>query len=71
MNITLKVLEGEGEIKIIGDSLNLKKQDELQSKFMLIIDKENMDASVDFVIGIYNGDELIEKKETTFMGPNI
>lgn len=71
MNITLKILEGNGEIKVIGDSLHLKKQDELHSKFLLIIDKKDLDAKVNFVIGVYNGDELIEEKQTTFMGPNI
>ncbi|MCB9194704.1 MAG: cytochrome c oxidase accessory protein CcoG [Flavobacteriales bacterium] len=71
MDITLKILEGEGEIKVIGDSLHLKKQDELHSKFLLIIDKENIDAKVNFVIGVYSGEELIEKKPTIFMGPNI
>lgn len=71
MNITLKILEGNGEIKVIGDSLHLKKQDELHSKFLLIIDKKDLDAKVNFVIGVYNGEELIEEKQTTFMGPNI
>lgn len=71
ISLTLKIIEGKGEIKIIGDSLNLKKQDELSSKFLLIIEKEDIEASIDFVIGIYNGDELIEEKATTFMGPNI
>lgn len=73
MALTLKILEGKGEIKLVGesDTLHLKEQDELSSKFFLIIDKEDMDASIDFVIGVYDGDELIEKKATTFMGPNI
>lgn len=73
MTLTLKIIEGKGEIKLVGesDTLHLKEQDELASKFFLIIDKEDMDSSIDFVIGIYNGDELIEKKPTTFMGPNI
>lgn len=73
MTLTLKVIEGDGEIKMVGQSelMKLKKQDELQTKFFLIIDKEDIESSIDFVIGIYNGDELIEKKKTTFMGPNI
>jgi cytochrome c oxidase accessory protein FixG len=71
MDINLKILEGTGEIEIIGKDLHLKKQAEMQSKFMIIINEDEIESSIDCVIGIYNGDELIEKVSTSFLGPNI
>ncbi len=71
MDITLEILEGVGEIKIIGKDLKLDKQGELHSKFMIVIDKGYIDSKIDYKIGVFNGKELIEEVNTSFIGPNI
>ena len=71
MDLSIKILEGPGEIELIGKQLHLMKQGELQTKFMIIINNEDLASNIDCIIGIYVDDKLIEKVSTSFLGPNI
>ncbi|MFN3918200.1 MAG: cytochrome c oxidase accessory protein CcoG [Flavobacteriales bacterium] len=67
--IELKILKGEGEIRLIGKELEVAEQSELQSKMMIVIPKEKMGNEIKLTIGIYSDGELIQKVKTTFIGP--
>lgn len=68
----LRILEGAGELELIGDSLHLKSNTDLQSKFMIKINKANVTGRHnELVIGVYSDGELIDKIETSFIGPAL
>lgn len=70
MPIEIKLLEGKGEIKMIGDDLVLSAQGEVQSKFMILINENHIPSrNIDLKIGIYSNDKLIEKISTSFITP--
>ncbi len=70
MPIEIKLIEGEGEIKMIGDDLVLNAQGEVQSKFMILINESDIPSrNIDLKIGIYSNDRLIEKVSTSFITP--
>jgi cytochrome c oxidase accessory protein FixG len=71
MDLTMKILEGPGKIELIGKELHLGDQTELHTKFMIVINKEEIESNIDCVIGLYDGDELIDEINTSFLGPNI
>ncbi|NND76640.1 MAG: cytochrome c oxidase accessory protein CcoG [Flavobacteriales bacterium] len=68
--VEIRLLKGNGDIQLVGDDIVLKSQDEAKGKFLIIIDKENIDKrKLDLVVGVYSDDKLIEKVKTTFIGP--
>ncbi len=70
--VEIKVLDGVGEVKIIGDSMILGSQKEAKSKFMILIDEDHLTSrKLDVVVGIYSNGELIEKAPTTFIAPML
>ncbi len=69
--ITVNLLSHQGEIKIIGDQIIVKKQSLGESVFFIILDEKDLiKGKMDILIGIYSGDQLIEEAKTTFVGPN-
>jgi cytochrome c oxidase accessory protein FixG len=72
IDVVIKVLEGNAEVKMVGDNLVLKAQSESQGKFMLLIKEEDFtNRRMNLVLGIYSNNELIEKVETTFITPTL
>jgi cytochrome c oxidase accessory protein FixG len=70
MPIDIRVLKGDGEIKMIGDEIILKPQAEAQTKFMILINESDIHSrNLELEIGIYSNDELIEKVSTSFIIP--
>ena len=70
--VNLKLMEGEGSIDIIGDQIYLSAQGQFQTKFMVKLAPDFVKGrKTDLLIGIYKGDDLIEKVKTTFIGPAI
>jgi hypothetical protein len=48
----------------------VKKQEKIQGVFLIKLDKNELSgSSTDIVLGVYNGDDLIETIHTTFVGP--
>ena len=68
--VEIKLLEGNGEIQMIGDDIHLHAQSEAKSKFMILLnEKEINKRKIELTLGIYSGNKLIEKTKTTFIGP--
>jgi cytochrome c oxidase accessory protein FixG len=68
--ITLRLENIEGELSLVGKDLVIKPQGIVDAKFLLIIstsDIVKMNTSIK--IGVYNGDNLIKKISTSFLGP--
>ncbi len=69
--ISVKLIEGNGSIQMIGGELSAKKGELTKAMFIILIKKVNLHDSKNSVkIGIYNGDQLIEEIPSTFVGPN-
>lgn len=69
-NLSIRLVSPEGIVELAGSSLLVKKQEKIQGAFLIKLSKEEMaGSSTPVVLGIYNGDELIETIHTTFVGP--
>jgi cytochrome c oxidase accessory protein FixG len=68
--VDVKLVSMPGEIKIIGDKINVDKQSVGESVFFIILDQSQIKSEeMKVQIGIYSGDKMIEKTEATFFGP--
>ena len=70
MPLTLKLLNKEGTIKVIGNELVLPAQGIAEGVFFTEIPKEQltgMNSKIE--IGVYHGDELITTQDTKFLAP--
>ena len=68
--LEFKLLEGKGEIKIIGDQTTLEEYAEAKGKFMIFIKREDLfQRKEKLKIGVYKGDKLIETVSTSFITP--
>lgn len=72
MPVEIKLIEGDGEIRMVGDDMVLNAQSEVEGKFMIVVNKNVLTArDQKYVIGIYSENELIDKVKTTFISPGI
>ena len=70
--VNLRILEGRGEIKMIGDDILLDEQAEVNGKFMILIPRDSLNYRKETLkIGVFESKELIEEVETTFIAPVI
>ncbi|MCU4164559.1 cytochrome c oxidase accessory protein CcoG [Carboxylicivirga caseinilyticus] len=70
-DLSIKLLSPEGEVQLAGHMMKIKEQEKLQGAFLLKLSREQLNgASTKIMIGIYDGDELIDTIESTFVGPN-
>ena len=68
--INLKLKNVEGEIKLLGDELNLKPQEKRDSKFLLILPKSSISKmNTQITISVYSNDKLLKEVKTSFLGP--
>ena len=68
--INLKLNNIEGELKLLGDEINLKPQEKRDSKFMLILPKSSITKmNTPITILIYSNDKLLKEVTTSFLGP--
>ena len=68
--IRIEVLEGNAEVQMIGDKLNVEARGEHTGKFMILMKKDQMKRGKnELKLGIYNNDKLEETISTTFIGP--
>lgn len=59
-----------GELKIIGTDLKLGPQQIVEAKFMILLPKESISKmNTPIEIGVYDGNKLIKKIKTSFLGP--
>ncbi|WP_266205582.1 cytochrome c oxidase accessory protein CcoG [Pontibacter kalidii] len=70
MPLTLKLLNKEGTIKVIGSELVLPAQGIAEGVFFTEIAKEQLSGlNSEIEIGVYSGEELITTTDTKFLGP--
>ena len=69
--LALKLLEPEGEIKIIGSPLVIMQGEVIKRNLLIILEKSILRSSNTHIeIGIYHEEELVDKISSTFVGPN-
>lgn len=68
--IHFKLVDLDGEIKLVGKEPTLGKSDQASGSFFIILEKDNLHGRKNPVyIEVYADDELIDKVKTNFMGP--
>lgn len=61
-----------GELKLVGKDIVLESQQVIETKFLVLIDKSNLKTmNTPIEVGVYDGDNLIKKVKTSFLGPKI
>jgi len=70
-NLSIQLISPEGEVQLAGSNMEINKQEKIQGAFLLKLSKDQLEGSSTKVhIGIFDGDQLIENIESTFVGPN-
>ena len=70
MPLTLKLLDKDGTIKVIGNDLILPAQGIAEGVFFAEMTKDQLTGiNSEIEIGVYHGDELITTTDTKFLGP--
>jgi len=68
--IELKLKNVKGELKLLGDELNLKPQEKHDSKFLLILPKSSITKmNTPITISVYSNNKLLKEVQTSFLGP--
>lgn len=68
--VTLQLLSGSGEIKVIGDKLLAKARAVSEGVFFIYLDRSQVPGDKTPVeLGIYSGDQQIRKVHSVFTGP--
>lgn len=72
MPLRLEVLDREGEVELIGRAMDLKGGELAKGEAFIILPKSSLDGTKTTVtIGVYSGDQLLEKVKTSFVGPIV
>ena len=59
-----------GELKLVGKDIVLKSQQIVETKFLVLLDKTSLNRmNTPIEIGVYDGNKLIKKVKTSFLGP--
>lgn len=70
MPLELRILSHKGEIRMAGNSMNIKDQDMFESTFILFLPKDEITSDkTEVEFGIFSNNELIETYTNTFVGP--
>ena len=70
MTLSLKVVKGPGEVKLVGDMLNLESQGTSEGVLFIAVPKEEIEErKTKITVGIFNGERLLKKVKTNFIGP--
>lgn len=69
-DLSIRLISPKGQVQLAGNNMKVKKQEKIQGAFLLKLPKNELNGSnTEVVLGIYNNGELIEKVESTFVGP--
>lgn len=72
MPLHLEVLGREGEVELIGRAMDLKGGELAKGEAFIILPESSLDGTKTTVtIGVYSGDQLLEKVKTSFVGPIV
>ena len=68
--VTLKLKGLDGEIKLIGNNLNLEPASKIDAKFLIYLDRQKIKMmNTPFSVEVYSGNKIIGELESTFNGP--
>ncbi|HSI90632.1 MAG TPA: 4Fe-4S dicluster domain-containing protein, partial [Adhaeribacter sp.] len=68
--VTLKLLEPQGQIRMVRSGLMLPEQGITEGVFFAEIPKQSLNkTNTEIKIGVFSGDQLITTKTTKFLGP--
>lgn len=69
--VRLELLNVKGEIQVVGNkAMDLAPGQLAQTELFIILPKDQLDGmKTNVVVGVFNGDKLLEKVKTTFLGP--
>ncbi|MGQ8337648.1 cytochrome c oxidase accessory protein CcoG [Sunxiuqinia sp. A32] len=71
VTLELKLLSHEGEIKILGDELNVEVGEVAKRNLLIILNNDLIESSnTHITIGVFTDGKLIEEISSTFVGPN-
>lgn len=60
----------DGELKLVGKDIFLKSQQIVETKFLVLLNKTKLKKmNTPIEIGVYDGNKLIKKVKTSFLGP--
>ena len=69
-NLRLELIEPDGRISMVGNDISLDEQGIGEGSFFVMIHPDDLaSVSENITIGIFSDDELIQTKETNFLGP--
>lgn len=69
-NVELKLEHSGGEIKLIGKELIVKSQQKIEAKILIFLPKDEIKRmNTPLTVGVYSKGDLIEKINTSFIGP--
>lgn len=69
--MSLKLLSPDGDIKVLGNDLVVKDGELAQRNLLIILPRSELESSNTHIeIGIFEGDKMIDKISSTFVGPN-
>lgn len=70
--VTLKVENFDAQVKVIGRSLSVKKEDMSQGEFFVYINKKDIKKrKTELIIGVYSNNKKIKSVKTNFLGPAV
>jgi cytochrome c oxidase accessory protein FixG len=68
--ISLRLQDTRGEVRFIGDSLRAAPQEIAEAKLLIILNRSALHGmTTPVVVGVYDGDRLLENLTTSFLGP--
>jgi len=72
MDLTIKLVSIDGELKFFGDNLQIKSGEKTEPKMIVYIPKDKItQKNMILKFEIYSGNKLLEEVETNFVGPDI
>lgn len=70
ITLTLKVVKGPGTVKLVGEEVLLESQGTGEGVLFIAVPKDELEKTKTKVtVGIFNGDKLLKKVRTNFIGP--
>jgi cytochrome c oxidase accessory protein FixG len=69
-NLTLKLLNAEGEIKILGNDVMVKSQQTYEGRFMIVLDRSKLTSNVlniPLIVGVYENNKKVAELTTSFL----
>ncbi len=68
--VEVKILSGNGEVKIIGKDPVIKRQTVGEAVFFIILDRKDIpQGKMEVNVGVFSGGKLLDETKATFFGP--